>query len=169
VESGFSRISIAVVLATAVACSTPSSPDSEPAPAATTPVPGTASAIVDLTNVERTRAGLAALRTSAALMAAAQIQAEQVAAAGRLEHTLPDARYPRMEDRLDAAGYDWRAAGENLAFGQRTAAAAVETWMATAGHRANILNETFTEIGAGYVIDGNGRPYYVQVFARPAN
>ena len=162
-------IALAVALATAVACSTPSSPAPDPTPPPSPSVAETAAALVDLTNAERTRAGLAALRTSDALMRAAQIQAEQVAAAGRLEHTLPEARYPRMEDRLDAARYDWRSAAENLAFGQRSPAAAIEAWMALSGHRANILSETFTEMGAGYLVDSSGRPYYVQVFAQPAN
>ena len=91
-----------------------------------------------------------------------------MAAAGRLEHVFPDARYPRLEDRLNAAGYGWRAAGENLAFGQRSAAAVITAWMDSAGHRANILHTSFSEIGVAHLVDPNGRPYYVQVFARPA-
>jgi uncharacterized protein YkwD len=104
---------------------------------------------------------------NAGLMEAAQIQAEQVAAAGRLEHTLPEARFPQLEDRLAAVGYDWQLAGENLAFGQRSAAAAVETWMQSPTHRSNIMSGSFTELGAGFVVDPTGRPYYVQVFGRP--
>jgi uncharacterized protein YkwD len=124
--------------------------------------------MVEATNAERTRAGLATLRTNPGLAVAAEIQAEQVASAGRLEHVLPQARYPSLEDRLAAAGYNWRLAGENLAFGQMNAAGAVQTWMQSATHRANILNDEFTDVGAGYVVDPNGRPYYVQVFGRPA-
>jgi uncharacterized protein YkwD len=149
-----------------VACSSPSAPDAatrEPDPSPT-PV---AAALIDLTNRERGGAGLPALRADGRLMQAAQLQAEQVAAAGRLEHTLADARYPHLSDRLAAAGYEWQAAGENLAFGSRDAAHAVEGWMQSAGHRANILNATYTEIGTAYLVDPNGRPYYVQVFARP--
>jgi uncharacterized protein YkwD len=123
--------------------------------------------LVDATNAERGRAGVAALSANSQLMQAAQIQAEQVAAAGRLEHTLPDARLPGLEDRLRASGYLWQAAGENLAFGQRNAAHAVDTWMESPTHRANILSATFTEVGAGFVVDPLGRPYYVQVFGKP--
>jgi uncharacterized protein YkwD len=123
---------------------------------------------VDFTNAERARAGLSALRTNTRLGEAARIQAEQVAVAGRLEHVLPDARYPRLEDRLDAAGYRWQVSGENLAFGQQSPAALVDTWMQSPGHRANILHTSFTEIGVAHLVDANGRPYYVQVFGRPA-
>jgi uncharacterized protein YkwD len=53
------------------------------------------------------------------------------------------------------------------AAGQQTADQAVESWMSSAPHRANILNTTFTDTGAGVATDSTGRPYYVQVFARP--
>ena len=47
------------------------------------------------------------------------------------------------------------------------AAQVLESWMHSPGHRTNILNRNFTEMGAGYSIDRAGRPYYVQVFAEP--
>ena len=153
-------------------CSGPTAPDRAPAEGSSSPAPITlpaiAAEIVDLTNAERMRAGLPVLRANARLTEAARLHAEQIAAAGRLEHVLPDARYPRLEDRLSAAAYRWQAAGENLAFGQRTAAAVVSAWMDSAGHRANILHTSYTEIGVAHLVDPNGRPYYVQVFARPA-
>ena len=86
---------------------------------------------------------------------------------GRLDPTVPGARYPTLRDRVDAADYEWQALGENLAFGQRNAAQAIGTWMRSAGHRANILDRRFTEIGTAHLVDRRGRPYYVQVFARP--
>src|SRR5262245_61899281 len=141
----FAGVPALLFVALLAGCSSPSSPEPvpEPAPVPTpTPVPAptpVASALVDLTNAERARAGLSTLRADGRLMQAAQIQAEQVAAAGRLEHTLPDARYPRVEDRLAAVSYRWQSAGENLAVGQRDAAQAVESWMNSSGHRANIL------------------------------
>lgn len=128
-----------------------------------------ASALVELTNVERRRAGLTTLRTNEQLTQAAQIQAKQLMAEGRLAHDLPDARYPRLLDRLSAVKYEWQAAGENIAFGQRDAAQAMAGWMKSRGHRANILNGTFTEMGVAQIAGRNGRPYWVQVFARPAS
>ncbi len=127
-----------------------------------------ASALVDSTNAERRRAGLSTLRANDRLMQAAQIQAGQLLAEGRLAHDLPDARYPRLPDRLGAVSYKWQAAGENLALGQRDAAQAMASWMKSSGHRSNILNRSFTEIGVARIVGRNGRPYWVQVFARPA-
>lgn len=107
------------------------------------------------------------LKESSPLNQAAQIQAEQTAQAGVLGHVLPTATYPNPQDRLSAVGYQWQAWGENLAAGQQTPAAAVQGWMQSSGHRANILSSSFTEIGTGYAVDASGRPYYTQVFARP--
>ena len=150
------------------ACSTPTAPEPPPAVAAPAPsLSGVASAIVELTNAERRNGGLADLRAEARLMHAAQLQADQVASLRRLEHVLPEAAYPAPADRLAAAGYAWRAYGENLASGQRSASEAVTDWMSSPGHRANIMNGTFTEIGIGYATDSTGRPYYVQVFGTP--
>jgi uncharacterized protein YkwD len=124
------------------------------------------SAIIDLTNEERAREGLRTLRVEARLSHAAQIQAEQMARSGRLDHVLGEAQYPRPEDRLATAGYPWQAYGENLAFGYADARTTVEGWMTSPGHRQNIVSTSFTEIGAGYAVDASGRPYYAQVFGR---
>lgn len=123
--------------------------------------------VVKLTNVERTHYRRPALRANARLMRAAQLQANQMAQASHMAHVLPDARYPRMEDRIAAANYRWQTLGENVAFGQANAAKVVDSWMHSSGHRTNILNSTFTEMGAGFAVDRSGRPYYVQVFGRP--
>jgi uncharacterized protein YkwD len=127
----------------------------------------TAISLFDLTNGERAKASTPALQSSSALMRAAQLQADQMAAARQMAHTLPSAPYPTMEDRLNAVGYQWQSAGENIAAGYATAAQAMSGWMDSPDHRANILNTNFTELGTGYAIDATGRPYYVQVFGRP--
>ena len=137
---------------------------------AASPVPtasGVEARVVQLTNSERGNRGLARLRTNARLMRAAQLHAEQMARAGQTAHVLTNAVYPRAEDRLAAAGYNWQSYGENLAFGQPSPAAAVRDWMHSRGHRKNIVSPGFTELGVGYAIDGAGRPYYVQLFASP--
>jgi uncharacterized protein YkwD len=123
--------------------------------------------IADLTNVERSRAGLSRLRLEDRLMRAAQMQAEQMASLGRMDHVLSDGPYPAPKDRLAAAGYRWRAYAENIAYGQRGPEDVTESWMGSAGHRANMLNGAYTEIGTGYAVDGRGRSYYVQVFGKP--
>jgi uncharacterized protein YkwD len=120
-----------------------------------------------VTNAERRDGGLVNLRVNERLARAAQLQAEQIANLRRVEHVLSDAPYPAPADRLAAAGYTWRAYGENLASGQRNPSEAVIGWMNSPSHRANIMNGMFTEIGAAYATDSTGRPYYVQVFGTP--
>jgi uncharacterized protein YkwD len=152
------------------ACSSSMAPEA-PTPVDAAPVSSApssmASSIVDLTNAERARAGLAEFGSNTRLMQAAQLQADQMARVGRLDHVLNEAPYPRPEDRLAAVSYQWRAYAENVAYNQRGAAEVVNSWMQSSGHRANILNPSLTEMGAGFARDPSGRPYYVQVFARP--
>lgn len=157
-----------VPLLVLTACSSPTAP--EPVGGAAAPPASSsaiAQAVVEATNAERTREGKPGLTVHARLAQAAQLHADQLVAAGRLDHVLSGATYPRPEDRLAAAGYAWQAWGENLASGQRTAQQAVDAWMASAGHRDNILNDRFTEIGVAVAADDGGRLYYVQVFGRP--
>lgn len=128
-----------------------------------------AAEVIKLTNAERGLRGRARLRPNPRLMRAAQLHAEQMARAGQMAHVLPDAVYPRAEDRLAGAGYSWQTCGENVALGQRSAAEVVDSWMRSRGHRTNILSPDFIELGVGYAIDRAGRPYYVQVFGTPAS
>jgi uncharacterized protein YkwD len=58
-------------------------------------------------------------------------------------------------------GITYRSAGENIAHGQTSPQAVVNAWMNSSGHRANILNASFTQIGVGYVADGH---YWTQMF-----
>lgn len=53
-------------------------------------------------------------------------------------------------DRMTAAGYNWNSAAENISAGYSTPSAAVAGWMASAGHRANILSTSYRELGVGY-------------------
>jgi uncharacterized protein YkwD len=129
--------------------------------------PAFAADVIDLTNVERTGHKRQPLSANARLTRAAQMHAEQMARARQLAHLLPNAPYPSAEDRLRAAEYRWHTYGENVASGQASAAQVVKDWMHSRGHRTNILNPSFTEMGAGYAIDRDGRPYHVQVFAGP--
>ena len=125
--------------------------------------------LVELTNTERSQAEKGPLRVNARLMQAAQIQADQLAQVGRLDHVLPETAYPRPEDRLAATGYTWQIFAENLGSGYTDASRAVEEWMQSPEHRANILSADHTETGTGYSRNAAGRPYYVQVFGRPAS
>jgi len=158
------RFSLVWLLVLVWGCASPASPTEAAPDAADAAGGGITGSIVQLTNAERANAGLSALRVNTKLMQAAQIQADQMAQLGRLEHELSGAKYPTPSDRLAAVGYRWQTYGENIAMGQTSAATVVDSWMHSSGHRANILNSRFQEIGVGYARDSAGRPYYVQVF-----
>jgi uncharacterized protein YkwD len=117
--------------------------------------------VLDLVNEARSEAGCAALRMDDTLTAAAQGHAEDMAAEGYFSHSSQDGRSPF--DRMTAAGYDYRAAGENIARGQPDADAVMAAWMDSPGHRQNILNCDFEDLGVGYV-QGSGGPWWVQNF-----
>jgi uncharacterized protein YkwD len=100
-------------------------------------------------------------------MEAARLHAEQMAAYQRLDHTISGARYPTMQSRLQAVGYEYANAAENVAWNQSNAQSAVTTWMNSSGHRANILDPNLTEMGAAMARSARGEPYWIQVFGRP--
>jgi uncharacterized protein YkwD len=163
--SQWNRLCLTTILFIVLVCST-----SNGFEAAGTPPAGAsrvAAEVVELTNTERGIHGREKLRANARLMRAAQVHAEQMARARQQAHVLPNAAYPRAEDRLEAAGYNWQSFGENLAFGQASPQEVVRSWMHSRSHRSNIVRAEFTELGVGYAIDGAGRPYDVQVFANP--
>lgn len=73
-------------------------------------------------------------------------------------------------ERAGRAGYSWRRVGENIAFGQRSPREAVEGWLDSPGHCANIMNRDFTEMGAAYGVTPErqtGIVYWTQVFGTP--
>lgn len=76
-------------------------------------------------------------------------------------HTSPDGSDPG--DRVTAAGYRWSTYGENIAKGQSSPASVMDSWMNSPGHRANIVNCAFKEIGVGKQ-DSSGGPVWTQVF-----
>lgn len=162
------RYALLLLAAAGTGCGSSGSPasDVQGAPSAVS-LTRDAQAIVDLTNAERARAGLAPLLPEARLVKAAQTQVEQMVRAGRLAHDLAETTYPALEDRLRAAGYSWQAAGENIAYGQAGPQAVVADWVESPAHRQNLLNPAFTEIGVHHAPDARGRLYFAQVFARP--
>lgn len=125
-------------------------------------LPRTAAEVVDLTNRERTRAGLRALSVDPALTTAAQTYSADMAARAFYSHTSPEGSQPW--DRAAAAGSRMRAIGENIACGQRSPAEVVEGWMNSPGHRANILKPDFTHIGIGFAGGGPAGTYWTQLF-----
>ncbi len=75
----------------------------------------------------------------------------------------------QVNDRASRAGYAWRSVGENLATGQGSSESAMAAWLASPNHCENIMNATFTKMGAAYALNRNSESviYWTQVFARP--
>ncbi|MEU7516411.1 CAP domain-containing protein [Streptomyces sp. NPDC042898] len=116
--------------------------------------------VVALVNAERAKAGCGPLTANATLNSAAQGHSDDMAARDFFDHTNPDGAGPG--ERVTAAGYPWSTYGENIAMGQSTPESVMDSWMNSPGHRANILNCDFKEIGIG--IHSSGGPYWTQVF-----
>ena len=124
--------------------------------------------VVELTNQERTQLGLSPLSTNPLLGQAAQTHTENMALQDFFDHTGLDGL--SAGDRIEATGYDFSAWGENIGAGYLTPEEVVEGWMDSPGHRANILDPNFLEIGVGYYFlendtgSVNFNHYWTQVF-----
>ncbi len=121
--------------------------------------------LLELTNRERQKEGLAPLRPNALLFEAARKHSANMARQQKLSHNL-DGKGPG--DRLRALGYRSRGWAENCAFGSRTPAEAIRGWMRSPGHRKNMLGPSFVEVGLGIAQDEDGVRYWTQVFGVPA-
>jgi uncharacterized protein YkwD len=125
-------------------------------------------ALVELVNLERLLRGIAPLRLSSQLQAAALDHTRNQAADGRIYHVDPDDG-SNAGRRISRTGYVFSAWGENLAADARSAQDALKGWMANRSHCRNILNPAFTEIGVGLVVEGTAsRHFWTQNFGRAA-
>ncbi len=115
--------------------------------------------VIRLVNEERRKNGLSPLQANWELSRVARYKSQDMRDKRYFSHTSPT--YGSPFTMMQNFGIRYRSAGENIAMGQRTPAAVVNAWMQSSGHRANILNASFTEIGVGYVADGN---YWTQMF-----
>ncbi|MBO1578199.1 CAP domain-containing protein [Bacillus sp. XF8] len=115
--------------------------------------------VVELTNAERTKQGLPALKVDAELSKVARAKSEDMQKNNYFDHNSPT--YGSPFDMMKKFGISYKSAGENIAQGQRTPEEVVQAWMNSAGHRANILNNGYTHIGVGHVENGN---YWTQQF-----
>lgn len=124
--------------------------------------PGTESyeaEVIRLTNAERKKYGLSELAENWELSRVARYKSQDMHDRKYFSHTSPT--YGSPFDMMKKFGLSYRTAGENIAMGYKTPQAVVDGWMNSAGHRANILNVSYTQIGVGYVADGN---YWTQMF-----
>jgi uncharacterized protein YkwD len=125
--------------------------------------PDLAAQVVNLVNAHRATLGLGKLEVSPTLTAAATWKARHMAAFSYLAHDDPAPPTPRTAgDRFTACGYPQSTWGENIAMGYATAEAAVDAWLASPGHRANIERPDF--VATGVAVAGTQQPYWAQSF-----
>ncbi len=115
--------------------------------------------VIDLINEIRVKNGLSPLTENTALSRCAKAKSQDMHDKRYFSHQSPT--YGSPFDMMKQFGITYRTAGENIAMGQSTPQAVVNAWMNSEGHRANILNASFTQIGMGYVADGH---YWTQQF-----
>jgi len=124
------------------------------------------SRIFDLINAERRRQGLPGLAYNPQLDRMAKIQAQNMARFQKMAHVLPESNLPTLADRARYVGYPFGRVAENVALGYPDAETVVAGWMASRGHRANILQRDVVETGIGIARSSAGGVYYCQVFGR---
>ncbi len=129
------------------------------APATNTGIDSYDEEVLRLVNIERSKAGLTAFTTNSTLKSAADKRAQETVQS--FSHTRPNGT--GFETALNEYGVSYRAAGENIAYGQKSPQEVVTGWMNSPGHRANILNGKFNKIGIG-VYKTNGVIYWSQLF-----
>lgn len=115
--------------------------------------------VVELTNQEREKQGLAPLKLDTELSAVAKDKSLDMQQNNYFSHNSPN--YGSPFDMMKSYGIDYRTAGENIAMGQTSPEQVVEGWMNSQGHRENIMNPDFTHIGVGHAENGN---YWTQMF-----
>ncbi|NOR88911.1 MAG: hypothetical protein GQ524_01530 [Anaerolineales bacterium] len=125
------------------------------------------SSLIQLINQERQSRGIGTLSQQSQLAAAARIHSEDMACNDFVSHTGSDGSLPW--DRARAQGYSYSAIAENIFAGSSSAQSIFNGWMNSSGHRDNMLNPTYTEIGVGYRYwaDSTYRAYTTAVFAKP--
>lgn len=115
--------------------------------------------VVRLVNQERAKNGLSSLTYDWELSRVARYKSQDMKDNNYFSHTSPT--YGSPFQMMKNFGITYKTAGENIARGYKTPESVVNGWMNSSGHRANILNSSFTKIGVGYVKDGH---YWTQMF-----
>lgn len=119
------------------------------------------SEVIRLVNEIRVKNGLRTLTADWELSRVARYKSQDMKDNNYFSHTSPV--YGSPFDMMKNFGIKYKSAAENIAKGQATPQAVVNAWMNSSGHRANILNPSYTKIGVGYVAKGN---YWTQMFVR---
>lgn len=118
-----------------------------------------------LTNVERAKYGLPALKYNWQVARVARIKSQDMISSNYFSHISPI--YGSPFKMLESYQLRFSAAAENIAYGQRSAQEVMNSWMNSPGHRANILSRNVTVLGVGVAKKSNGTLYFTQLFIKP--
>lgn len=121
--------------------------------------------VIELVNVQRAKVGLQPIKANWQVSRVARYKSQDMINKGYFSHTSPT--YGSPFTMMESFGIKFSAAGENIAMGQTTPEAVMNGWMNSPGHRSNILNPTYTELGVGLAKDSSGRCYWTQMFIKP--
>lgn len=144
----------------------PAVPDNAPdeqekaaAPEADSSIASYEAEVIRLVNEVRTRNGLNTLTADGSLCRFARLKSQDMRDNRYFSHDSPT--YGTPFQMMKSLGVTYRTAGENIAYGYTSPQSVMDGWMNSEGHRANILNPSYTRIGVGYVADGH---YWTQWF-----
>lgn len=118
--------------------------------------------VIALVNKERAKAGLKPLVEDWELSRVAEFKSQDMRDKNYFDHNSPT--YGTPFQMMKSFGINYKSAGENIAVGQTTPEEVMKSWMNSSGHRANILNKSYTHIGVGYVKGGKWGHYWTQQF-----
>lgn len=141
---------------------TPSNPSTTPEQKPSTDFSSYQQQVLDLVNAERAKRGISALTLDSSLSSVATKKSQDMVNKNYFDHTSPT--YGSPFDMMKQFGISYRTAGENIAKGQKTPQEVVAAWMNSEGHRKNILNPNFTNLGVGIAKDSNKTTYWTQMF-----
>jgi uncharacterized protein YkwD len=151
-----------------VPTATPEPPPAPP-PAAPANLGGLESAMLASHDQERAKANLPAFTVDGTLTQIARQRAQDMASRNYFSHTSPTGQ--TAFTLLNASGYGYALAGENLARNNypesQTVSVAMQAFMASQAHRVNVLEAKFTRIGIGMAVGADGMKYFAVVFAQP--
>lgn len=137
-------------------------PVNPPTPPAVTGETAFMAEVLVLVNKERAKAGVPALISHKAVQDLAVAKSKDMAINNYFDHKSPV--IGMYSDQLKRAGISYHSAGENIAAGQKTPEAVMNSWMNSPGHRSNILSKDYTHIGIGTYKGGSYGYYHTQIF-----
>lgn len=118
--------------------------------------------ILNLVNEERAKVGADPLQIDQQLDQSADLHSQDQANMNTMSHT--GSNGSDIGSRVQDTGYQYSTVGENVAYGYPDAEAVMAGWMESDGHRENILNPDFEDLGVGYSVGSDGSAYWTQNF-----